>query len=160
MTISATVGRKKGVREHLQNLVSDGALGLRDGLSAPQEYVGGRFERAVKLAVERSLHADREHDAEHLHLHRAAHRIKTSRRPRQNLVAAIHAEEVLDLLGRREMPPSLRQVGDTRHARIRNYSAIVETDALFARSFERRACHRLGYVARTRYGGKAPRARV
>jgi hypothetical protein len=29
----------------------------------------------------------------------------------------------------------------------RNDAAVVETDALLARSLERRACHRLGYVA-------------
>src|SRR5262249_55217068 len=103
-------------------------------------------------AVERRLGADWNHDAEHLQLHRAAHRVELLSKagwPGQDLEATIQADQVLDLLCRREMPPALRQVGDTRHEREGDHAAIVEADALLARSFERRACHRLRYVART-----------
>jgi len=59
------------------------------------------------------------------------------------------------------MPPAGRQVGDARHAREGDDAAIVETDALLARSLERGASHRLGYVANAwRLGKRTPIARA
>jgi hypothetical protein len=61
----------------------------------------------------------------------------------------------------REMPPTGREIGDARHVRKGDDAAVLETDALLARSFERGACHRPENVAGTPRGGKhAPRARV
>jgi hypothetical protein len=54
---------------------------------------------------------------------------------------------MLDLLCRREMPPAGRQVGDTRHVGESDDRAVVETDALLARSLEWGPCHRAGDVA-------------
>jgi len=52
---------------------------------------------------------------------------------------------MLDLLRRREAPPARRKIGYRRHVWEGDNTAVVETDALFARSLQARACHRLGY---------------
>jgi hypothetical protein len=52
------------------------------------------------------------------------------------------------------------QIGDAWHAREGDNAAIVGADAGLALSLERGACHRLGYVARTRRRGKPRLLRV
>ena len=76
---------------------------------------------------------------QHLHLKRAAERVKLGDRPpRQELVAAIEADQMLDLLRRRDA--ASRAVWEA------NDAAVFETDALLACALERRACH-AAYVA-------------
>ena len=94
--------------------------------------LAGKF--AVETAIEHRLDADRQQDAHYLHLHRAAQRVEPGPRPRQDLIAAIETDQMVDLLCCREMPPTGRKVGDARHVREGNDAAVVETDALFARS--------------------------
>jgi hypothetical protein len=54
-----------------------------------------------------------------LHLKREAERVELGYGPpRQDLAAAIEADQVLDLLCRREMPPAGRQIGHARHVRV------------------------------------------
>ena len=68
---------------------------------------------------------------------------------------------MLDLLCRREIPPAERQIGNARHVRERDEAAVFSPDAELALSLERRACHRLGYVAVIRVRASTPsRARV
>src|SRR6516225_3265355 len=67
---------------------------------------------------------------------------------------------MIDLLRYREMSPAGRNIGDARHVWEGNDAAVVETDALFARALERRACHRVEYVAGPRSWASWPRARV
>src|SRR6516225_8088113 len=102
--------------------------------------LAGNF--AVENAIEYRLDADPPEDAHHLHLHRPAQWVELTGRPRQNLIAAIEADQVLDLLCRGEMPPAGRQIGNARHVWEGDNAAVFETDALLACSFERRACHR------------------
>jgi len=100
---------------------------------------------AVEAAIQRRLDADRQQDAHYLRLHRPTHRVELSDRPpRQDLIAAIKADQMFDLLCRSEMPPARRQIGHAGHIGKRDYAAVFETDALLACSFERRACHRPG----------------
>lgn len=95
---------------------------------------------AVKRAIERRLDADFQEDAYHLHLKREAQRVEFSDRPlREDLVAAIEADQVLDLLRRREIPPAGRQIGNSRHVREGDNSAVLGADAELALSFEWRA---------------------
>jgi len=82
-------------------------------------------------------------------------------RPRQNLggVGKRHPEQMLNLGGRREMPPAGWEIADARHVGESDDAAIVETDTLLACSLEWGACHRRQYVAgRRRRGRQQPRA--
>ena len=114
------------------------------------------------VKVEVRLDGDFQEDANHLHLKREAERVEfCDRSLRQDLVAAIEADQVLDLLCHREMPPARRQIGDARHSREGNNAAVFGPDAELALSLERRSCHRLRYVAgASRRGKQKPRARV
>src|SRR6516225_3633650 len=106
---------------------------------------------AVEATIEYRLDADPPEDAHHLHLHRQTHWVEfIDRSPRQDLIAAIGANQMLDLLRCRKTPPAGRKVGHTRHIGERDYAAVFETDALLACSFERRACHRPEHVAGVR----------
>jgi hypothetical protein len=58
-----------------------------------------------------------------------------------DLVAAIQADEVLDVLRRGEMPPVARQLGDTWHAWEGDDPAVFGANAELSRSLQRRACH-------------------
>ena len=59
------------------------------------------------------------------------------------------------------MPPPAREIGDARHAREGDDAAVFGADAELALSLERRACHRLEYVAGAGPRASAPsRARV
>jgi hypothetical protein len=94
------------------------------------------------VKVEVRLDGDFQEDANHLHLKREAERVEfCDRSLRQDLVAAIEADQVLDLLCHREMPPARRQIGDARHSREGNNAAVFGPDAELALSLERRAWH-------------------
>jgi hypothetical protein len=45
------------------------------------------------------------------------------------------------------MPPAGWKISDARHAREGDDAAVFKTDAELTLSLDRRACHRLGYVA-------------
>jgi len=100
---------------------------------------------AVETAIEHRLDDDRQHDAHHLHLHRAAERVEFGDRPpRQDLIAAIEPDQMLDLLCRRKMPPAGGKVGRARHVWESENAAVVSANAEFTLSFERGACHGSG----------------
>ena len=61
-------------------------------------------------------------------------------------MATIEADQVLDLLFCRKMPPAVRKISPARHVRESDDAAVVET--------ERKACHLVGYVASPRSCGK------
>ena len=68
------------------------------------------------VKVEVRLDGDFQEDANHLHLKREAEQVEfCDRSLRQDLVAAIEADQVLDLLRRREILPAGQQIGNARH---------------------------------------------
>jgi len=78
---------------------------LKDALS-----VAFASSFAVERAIEHRLKTDRQEDAQYLHLKRAADRVELPvRSPRRDLVPAIEADQVVDLLCCREMPPAGRR---------------------------------------------------
>ena len=86
---------------------------FEDALPVP---LAGSF--ATERSVEHGLDADFQKNAYHLHLIREAERVEFSdRSARQDLAATIEADQVLDLLCRREIPPAERQIGNARHVR-------------------------------------------
>jgi hypothetical protein len=121
------------------------ALSLRWSSSSTAARVALARKFAVETAIEHRLDTDRPQDAHHLPLKRAAERVEVSDRPpRQDLVAAIEADQMFDLLSRREMTPAGRQIGHAGHIGKRDYTAVCETDALLALPLERGACHIAG----------------
>src|SRR6516165_6209118 len=81
--------------------------------------LAGNF--AVETAIEYRPDADPPEDTHHLHLHRPAQWVELTGRPRQNLIAAIEADQMLDLLRRSEMSPARRQIGHAGHIGKRDY---------------------------------------
>jgi hypothetical protein len=107
---------------------------------------------AIAFPGKQRLGTDGEDDSNNLQVHREAERVELSNRPRQDLGHVVDClpQLVFDLLRRRPMPPSAREIGDARHAGEGDNAAVVGADAELALSLERRACRRLAYVAASR----------
>jgi hypothetical protein len=88
--------------------------------------------RHGETTTEHRLDADWQQDAQRLHLRRAAHRVEPGPRPRHDLLEAIEADHMPDLLCSRKMPPAGRGVGDARHVAM-TLSSSVRTPSLRCR---------------------------